>query len=169
MGTAAAISRRRQTGSVYDTVVATLLKPEIEFEKNGQARPHQGARLEVPWSLIGEHPELSLIELCRFNMWDEAHETWFGFFKWPGLELSNVLVSVFMPAEGRCFATIRLNYDRGPPFLIVEITTGAQKNPKHYFVCPVTGRRVDKLYFREGRFASATAQRLVHASQRARR
>lgn len=40
-------------------------------------------------------------------------------------------------------------------------------NRRHRFVCPVTGKSCDILYLRNGLFASASAQRLVHASQRA--
>ena len=49
---------------------------------------------------------------------------------------------------------------------VLEIVPGGQKYPKYYFVCPITGARADTLYYRDGRFASAKAQRLIHASQR---
>ncbi len=59
------------------------------------------------------------------------------------------------------------NGDWFPPDVIQLSQTDNKGKPRWYMHCPVLGTRCQILYYRNGRFASAKAQRLVHRSQRA--
>lgn len=66
------------------------------------------------------------------------------------------------PSVGLC----RLSPD-GPGFQSLTVEAAGPYKPGNWvFVCPVLGTRHDMLFLRDGLFASAKAQRLVHASQR---
>lgn len=56
------------------------------------------------------------------------------------------------------------NEPSDPSWQRIDMVVGADRKPR--FVCPATKGRVDMLYLRNGAFASATAQRLYHPSQR---
>ena len=163
---AAALRRRKGyyspsliIGGMLDEIRAVRVRPPAEPTR---------ALLQGQILSIDRYPCLSMPELTRM-MPRGSEEIWAEAFRWETKTLGKPLEALIAVDRraGRRFALVRSYLGDGErQEQVLEIAAGGQKNPKYYFVCPVTGARADTLYYRHGRFASAKAQRLIHASQR---
>lgn len=88
---------------------------------------------------------------------------------WPaGMEDATqfLLAADFSDASAPSVGLCRLS-PGGPGFQSLTVEAAGPYKPGNWvFRCPVLGTRHDVLFLRDGQFASAKAQRLVHASQR---
>lgn len=88
---------------------------------------------------------------------------------WPaGMEDATqfVLAADFREGSAPSVGICRLS-PNGPGFQSLTVEAAGLYKPGNWvFRCPVLGTRHDVLFLRDGQFASAKAQRLVHASQR---
>ena len=69
--------------------------------------------------------------------------------------------------DGGAVLMIKLRFDPKAATILILVRKGNQTNPKIYMRCPVNGSWVSHLYYRDGRFASAKAQRLGFPSEMA--
>lgn len=163
---AAAVRQRRKLYVSPSTIIAGALDLVQVTRKRVPASP-RGKTLDAANDFVDRHPRLALGELTRMMPPDPEH-LWAEAFLWDvdGVPLWCTVCVDRKP--GRWFAVVRFSFGDDAEVQVVEIVHGAQRNPKPYFLCPVSGARTETLYFRGGRFASAAAQRLIHRSQRAR-
>jgi len=168
IATRTAAKRRRKKGYVSPSIIISGMLEEIRWTRKRIPASPAGYVLPASIDFNDRYPCLSLRELTSLMPKAEG-EIWAEALRWdlPTVGALEAWIGVDRH-PGRRFAVIRLwSGDADRVQQIVEIVQGAQKNPKKYFVCPVTGVKTEALYFREGRFASARAQRLIHRSQRA--
>ncbi len=103
------------------------------------------------------------------RLWDKTG-AWMSVLAWPASAMEGFkhweLATDFSDPAGQLL--IRgAGLQRSSVQVIQTLPAGAYKPNNRVFVCPVLGTRHDVLYLRDGLFASAKAQRLIHASQRA--
>jgi hypothetical protein len=65
-------------------------------------------------------------------------------------------------ADKPCLIICREEGSNAPELQVVELVQGG----RWYMRCPILGTRHDLFFYREGKFASPKANRLVHRSQR---
>lgn len=163
----AAMLRRRKGYFSPSLIIGGMLDDIRGIRVRPPAEP-TGALLQGAIHSIDRYPCLSLPELAQM-MPRDSQEIWAEALRWETKTLSEPLEALIAidRRSSRRFALVRsFPRDGERHEQVLEIVPGGQKNPKYYFVCPVTGARADTLYYRDGRFASAKAQRLIHASQR---
>jgi hypothetical protein len=102
------------------------------------------------------------------RIWTATQST-LATLKWPG-DMGGatlfVLAADFRDRSAPSVGLCRLSPD-GPGFQILAVEPAGPYKPDNWvFLCPVLGTRHDVLFLRDGLFASAKAQRLIHASQR---
>ena len=112
--------------------------------------------LQVAEALKTHMPELDLRALRPRRGFPRGHNLAWG----DGEERVSVLARI--DGEGpsrRLQMLIYLHHGSGMDVVHQEIMlVGGQRPGDRFMRCPVTGRRILKAYFREGRFASAQAQ-----------
>ena len=103
------------------------------------------------------------------RLWDKAGP-WMTVLAWPaaameGFSYWELATDFSDPARHMLIRGVGL--PRSNVQVLQTRPAGAYKPNNRVLVCPVLGTRHDILYLRDGLFASARAQRLIHASQRA--
>ncbi len=164
--TRAAAARMRREGYVSPAIIAASLSEPADQSRLTGVQAADGGILDRPIDFVDRYGVLSVRELT--TLWPrEAGGVWAEAFRWenPGSPRTYILAD--RVRSDRWFLLVRMYWDEEKRTTqVIEIEAGGQANPKRYLRCPVTGRRVDQLYLRGGRFACAEAQRLVHRSQR---
>lgn len=170
VSTAMAVRLRRRKGYHSPSLIIGGMLDQIRWIRLRPPAEPAGAVLDGPIRSIERYPRLSLQELTQLMPKDSV-EIWAEALRWETDTLGQPLeVRIAIDRQtGRRFALVWSYLGDGErQEQVLEIAAGAQKNPRRYFVCPVTGTRAETLYYRDGRFASAKAQRLIHSSQRGR-
>lgn len=167
IATRTAAKRLRKKGYVSPSIIISGMLEEIRWTRKRFPAPPAGDVLPASIDFNDRYPCLSLRELSSMMPPSEG-EIWAEALRWDLPTVGPLEAWICVDRHpGRRFAMIRFwSRDAERVQQIAEIVLGAQQNPKKYFVCPVTGAKTEALCFRDGRFASARAQRLIHRSQR---
>ena len=164
--TTAAAARIRREGYTAPAIIAASLSEAADEARLAGVQAAGGIVLDRPIDFVDRYGVLSIRELT--TLWPrEAGGVWAQAFRWENQGSPKTYILADRVRRDRWFLLVRMYWDEEKRTTqVIEIEAGGQANPKRYLRCPVTGRRVDQLYLRGGRFACADAQRLVHRSQR---
>jgi hypothetical protein len=158
MSTAAAITagRRGRAKVLTSHAIGLHLRQQAKLQ-----RQESLDALKAPLDELGAYPEL---DLRAFRLGQGVAS---GLrLLWPsGRGGPSVEILTYLDTK-RSWLVVENFREATAPLQVINLLDGAHQK---FFACPVTGKRCLKLYFREGRFASAEAQRLVPASVAARR
>jgi hypothetical protein len=163
-GDAATLESERE---LFEAIVAPTLAVFLSATGPDRCAPTDP---DSPILIVEDQPALDLRALGRH--WDltKASLHW-AKLVWP----SNLM------GGARHFLLV-LDMTTPPPLLLVQrfhdaepvssqtimlVKSASSVAPRWQMVCPASGAHCDILYLRDGRFASAKAQRLTHRSQRA--
>ncbi|MFJ6023562.1 hypothetical protein ACIQC9_03035 [Brevundimonas sp. NPDC092305] len=168
VGTQAAAKRQRRSGYISPHIIVAGLLEWVQTARKRSPTKPAGRVTTSPNDFIDRYPSLLLSELNRMNKFDPEN-LWAEALLWD-LPTATLRTHVCVDRKfERHFAIVRSFEGEVENTQTVDIVYGQQKNPKPYFVCPVLGIRTEGLYYRDGRFGSAKAQRLLHRSQRGKR
>lgn len=137
----------------------------------GEPATDAGSPVHDRVGLISDYPALDIRELEKTWLLDEDGH-WGAVLAWPGGAEAPLTVYLMASFDILDRPALYLEADMAGQVLqqTIELERSRPGTPRRWFMrCPVTAVRKELLYFREGRFASAKAQRLVHPSQRAAR
>ena len=128
------------------------------------AAPQKDRFLNAPLERIDGRPSLDLRVLAKKWVIDDT-ATWSSPILWPSL-WGLLIVDFRDPAQPFLWlGSLQTPQGRQLPEQIIRLVPSAHKG-RWYMECPLSGRRCEILFFRDGVFASPKAARLVHGSQR---
>ena len=129
------------------------------------ARPWPTAFSQRPIAILEDHPALDVRVLTQAGLavMDEIHA---AVLQWPHGPPVLLVADLREPDEAYLLLVHRFPNGETKEEVIPLIPSWANHRARWYLRCPADGARRDLLFLRDGVFAGARAQRLVHRSQR---
>lgn len=170
MRTKVAVGRKRGVDS-WRAMAAVLgdgrrLSGPLEYEWSADQRARFGTTIEpagpreLPRTFVEHVPFLAVGDLSRRKLLELGA---ISAATLPWSDKVHLTIECHMLDPKRAFFVARLRHT-GQAQTLRLLPTGSQA--RWCFVCPFTGQYVTKIFFRDGLFASAAGNRLIHRSQR---
>lgn len=168
MSTAAAFAYS-ESGVSFGSALAWMEPTLARAAAEGPTRP-ASEQEQRPVRILEEFAALDMRALNR--IWPDQEKLWVAGLRWPAPAMcgaERIVFAVDVRNDASPILLVRSVFSQAPPVeQVIELRPAHPGAPPRWFlVCPVTGQKCDILFLRDGYFASAKAQRLVHRSQRA--
>lgn len=148
------------------SIIAGGMLDYVHEQLRGRHELPKLAALNVPIGILEDYPtfDLGLVLPKGWKLGDELALQ----LRAPGLHVRRPIeIWVYAGSDPNLGQFLVINQEDGDIFQAIGLEASSHdRQARIYMVCPVTGKRVSRLYLRDRRFASAAAQRLIHRSQR---